>query len=344
MVRILSALVSSAIALARITSASSKLPVIFFHGVTTTWQFGHNFAANLTAEGREVVSLSFCDAQCSIESLLIQIPEAVKAVRNTVANNSVFDDGYMIIGHSQGGIIARATIEEMDDHKAKRFISLAGLQNGQFIGHNAVDIAIEKGAPSLTNVVPERVFNYTKYVPKDYYGKMQKDFTIFSIENPDTQYEYAQFNVQRWPQFGSWSTTNKFLPVYNNVNPCLPGNDQCISDQQRRRANFLKLEEAHFFASPVDDAIMPWESCVFGRYTEVDTLDEIETSFMNMTIVNITDTLEYREDTFGLRTLDERGGLHLHIAPNVTHSCWCVDEKYCKWAPVYDEYIYPALN
>ncbi|KAL4124023.1 hypothetical protein PRIC2_009865 [Phytophthora ramorum] len=89
---------------------------------------------------------------------------------------------------------------------------------------------------------------------------------------------------------------------------------------------------------------MPWESCVFGRYTEVDTLDEIETSFMNMTIVNITDTLEYREDTFGLRTLDERGGLHLHIAPNVTHSCWCVDEKYCKWAPVYDEYIYPALN
>ncbi|KAG6954036.1 hypothetical protein JG688_00012547 [Phytophthora aleatoria] len=344
MVRVLSVLVPSAIALIGAAEATSMLPVNFFHGVTTTWEFGHNFAANLTAEGREVVALSFCDAQCSIESLLIQVPEAVKAVRNTMTNNPAFEDGYIIIGHSQGGAIARATIEEMDDHKAKRFISLAGLQNGQFLGPNAIDIAIKKGAPSLNNIVPERVFNYSKYAPEDYYGKMQKDFTYFTIENPDTQYEYTQFNVQRWPQFGSWSTTNKFLPVYNNMNPCLPGNDQCISDQHRRKANFLKLEKAHFFASPVDDAIMPWESCIFGRYTEVDTLEEIETAFVNRTVVNMTDTLEYREDTFGLRTLDERGGLHLHVASNVTHSCWCVDEKYCKWAPVYDQYIYPVLN
>ncbi|EGZ10882.1 hypothetical protein PHYSODRAFT_337655 [Phytophthora sojae] len=296
MVRSLSLLLSSAVVLLGLAEPSSKLPVIFFHGVFTTWEFGHNFEANLTAEGREYVALSFCDGQCSIESLLTQVPAAVKAVREVVATNPAFDDGYIIIGHSLGGPIARATIEEMDDHKAKRFISLAGLQNGQFIGPHAIDIAIEKGAPSLTSIVPERVFNYSAYTPEDYYGKMQKDFTLFSIENPDTQYEYAQFNVQRWPQFGSWSTTNKFLPVYNNVNPCLPGNDQCISDQQRRRANFLKLEEAHFFASPVDDAIMPWESCIFGRYSEVDTIDEIETSFMNMTAVNMTETLEYQED------------------------------------------------
>ncbi|KAL3665803.1 hypothetical protein V7S43_009231 [Phytophthora oleae] len=344
MARILFVFLSSAMALVAVVNATSKLPVIFFHGVTTTWEFGYNFAANLTAEGREVVGLKFCDAQCSIESLLTQVPAAVKAVLETVATNSAFDDGYIVIGHSLGGAIARATIEEMDGHKVKRFISLAGLQNGQFLGPNAIDIAIKKGAPSLNNIVPERLFNYSKYAPEDYYGKMQKDFTLYTIENPDTQYEYAQFNVQRWPQFGSWSTTNKFLPVYNNVNPCLPGDDQCISDQHRRKANFLKLEEAHFFASPVDDAIMPWESCLFGRYTEVDTLDEIETAFMNRTVVNMTDTLEYREDTFGLRTLDERGGLHLHVAPNVTHSCWCVDEKYCEWAPMYDHYIYPVLN
>eukprot|EP00644_Phytophthora_capsici_P002462 jgi/Phyca11/6328/fgenesh1_pm.PHYCAscaffold_11_\ len=320
------------LSLVAVVNAASKLPVIFFHECKTTSEFGHNFAANLTAEGREVVGLTFCDAQCSIESLLTQVPAAVKAVRELVAKNSAFDDGYMVIAHSLGGVIARATIEEMDDHKVKRFISLAGLQNGQFLGPNAIDIAIEKGAPSLNNIVPERLFNHSKYAPEDYYGKMQKDFTLYTIENPDVQYEYAQFNVQRWPQFGSWSTTNMFLPVYNNVNPCLPGDDQCISDQHRRKANFLKLEEAHFFASPVDDAIMPWESCIFGRYTESGT------------VVNMTDTTEYREDTFGLRTLDERGGLYLHVAPNVTHSCWCVDEKYCKWAPVYDQYIFPVLN
>ncbi|ETL25154.1 hypothetical protein L916_20957 [Phytophthora nicotianae] len=345
MVRILSVLLlSSVVALVSVTEVTAKLPVIFFHGVLTNWEFGHNFAKNLTAEGREVVALSFCGRQCSIGSLITQTPQAVKAVRAAVTNNFAFDDGYIVFGHSLGGLLARGAIEEMNDHKAKRFISLAGLQNGQFLGPNAIEMAIEYGARPLTSIVPERVFNYSKYEPEDYYGKMQKDFTIFSIENPDTQLEYAQFNVQRWPQFGSWSTTNQFLPVYNNVNPCLPGNDQCIGDQHRRKTNFLKLEEAHFFASPVDDAIMPWESCIFGRYTEVDTLEEIETAFINRTVINMKDTLEYRDDTFGLRTLDERGGLHLHVAPNVTHSCWCVDEKYCKWAPVYDQYIYPILN
>ncbi|KAE9312988.1 hypothetical protein PF008_g19846, partial [Phytophthora fragariae] len=49
-----------------------------------------------------------------------------------------------------------------------------------------------------------------------------------------------------------------------------------------------------------------------GRYSEVDTIEEIETKYMNLTIVNMNDTLEYTSDTFGLKTLDERGGLFIH--------------------------------
>jgi palmitoyl-protein thioesterase len=339
----LSALLSSAIAMASAATDVSKLPVFFFHGVTANYTAGHNFVANLTAEGRTVVSLSFCDGSCSIESLLTQVPEAVKAVREHVANNSVFDDGYIFIGHSQGGPISRATIEEMDDHKVVRYISLAGLQNGQFIGKNKVNVSIADGATFLNKLVPPTVFNSSKYSGDDYYGTLQKDFTLFGIENPDMQYQYAQFNNQRWPQFGSWSITNKFLPVYNNVNPCLPGDDQCIYDQHRRKANFLKLEQAHFFASPADNVIMPWQSCHFGRYSEVDTLDEIVSQYMNLTIVDMPDTLEYTSDTFGLRSLDERGGLFMHTVENVSHSCWRGDEGDCKFWPIYDQYLYPTL-
>ncbi|GMF42612.1 unnamed protein product [Phytophthora lilii] len=128
----------------------------------------------------------------------------------------------------------------MDDHKVVRYISMAGLQNGQFIGHNKVNVSIADGATFLAKIVPENVFNYSTYNSEDYYGKLQKDFTLFSIQNSDTQYQYAQFNNQRWPQFGSWSTTNKFLPVYNNVNPCLPGDDECVWDQHRRKANWSR--------------------------------------------------------------------------------------------------------
>ncbi|KAK1941744.1 Lysosomal thioesterase PPT2-A [Phytophthora citrophthora] len=340
---ILLPLVSCAVALVNVASAASNLPVIFFHGVTRTYEDGENFVANLTAEGRTVASLSFCDGICSIQSLLTQVPNAVKAVREVVANNSAYDNGYIFIGHSLGGPISRAVMEEMDDHKVKRYISLGGLQNGQFIGPERVEKSIADGGAFFRAIIPETAFNYSVYGPEDYYGKMQKEFVLYTIENPDAQYTYAQFNVNRWPQFGSFSTGNFFLPVYNNVNRCLPGDDQCIFDQHRRKANFLRVEEAHFFASPADDIIMPWESSIFGRYSEVDTIEEIETQYKNLTVVDMKDTLEYTSDTFGLQTLDKRGGLFLHTVENVSHKCWVQDEGDCKFAPVYDQYLYPTL-
>ncbi|RLN62909.1 hypothetical protein BBP00_00004458 [Phytophthora kernoviae] len=294
------------------------LPVFYFHGADGFHENAENFVANLTAEGRTVVALSFCEKKCSLRSILLQIPEAIAAVREAVTNNSVFDDGYMFIGHSQGGPISRGVIEEMDDHKVKRYISLAGLQNGQFIGPDKVEVSIANDAPFLAKLVPDTMFNYSAYGPEDYYGKMQKDFIVYSIENPDSQYSYSQFNVNRCPQFGAFSTGNFFLPVYNNVNPCLPGNDQCIYDQHRR-------------------------NCIFGRYSEVDTLEEIESKYANFTVVNMEETLEYTADTFGLQTLDKRGGLFIHEIENVTHSCWATDEDGCLWQTVYDQHLYPVL-
>jgi palmitoyl-protein thioesterase len=173
---------------------------------------------------------------------------------------------------------------------------------------------------------------------------MQHDFAVFNIETPEAQYEYSQFSLARWPQFGSWSTANIFFPVLNNVNPCLPGADQCVYDQHRRKVNFLKVEQDNFFASPDDGVIMPWQSSLFGRYTEVDTLEAIETTFENLRIVNMTDTLEYTSDTFGLRTLDKRNGVHLHEVDGVPHVCWVRDSGSCSWQAVYNQYVYPLLQ
>ncbi|KAG6965991.1 hypothetical protein JG687_00005103, partial [Phytophthora cactorum] len=300
--RVLFTLLSTAFALTTAATDFSKLPVFYFHGVRGDHTNAQNFVANLTAEGRTVVALTFCEMPCSLQAIVLQVPKAIAQIREIVANSSEFDDGYIFIAHSQGGPISRAAIEEMDDHKVKRYISMAGLQNGQFIGPDKVEYSIANDGPFLKTLVPETMFNYSAYGPEDYYGKMQKDYVLYSIENPDAQYTYSQFNVNRWPQFGSFSTANFFLPVYNNVNRCLPGDNQCIYDQQRRKANFLKLEEAHFFASAADERIMPWQSSIFGRYSEVDTIEEIETKFMNLTIVNMNDTLEYTSDTFGLKT------------------------------------------
>ncbi|ETK96427.1 hypothetical protein L915_00838, partial [Phytophthora nicotianae] len=248
--RVLLTLLSTAFALTTAATDCSKLPVFYFHGVRGDHTNAQNFVANLTAEGRTVVALTFCEMPCSLQAIVLQVPKAITQIREIVANSSEFNDGYIFLAHSQGGTISRAVIEEMDDHKVKRYISMAGLQNGQFIGPDKVEYSIANDGPFLKTLVPETMFNYSAYGPEDFYGKMQKDYVLYSIENPDAQYTYSQFNVNRWPQFGSFSTANFFLPVYNNVNRCLPGDNQCIYDQKRRKANFLKLEEAHFFASP----------------------------------------------------------------------------------------------
>ncbi|KAH7479925.1 Protein PNS1 [Phytophthora ramorum] len=97
--------------------ADSKLPVFFFHGVTGNATNGRNIKANLTAEGRVFVGLTFCENECSVQSVTAQIPLAVDQIRSIVKNDSRFDNGYHFVGHSQGGGIARAVVENMDDHK-----------------------------------------------------------------------------------------------------------------------------------------------------------------------------------------------------------------------------------
>ncbi|KAG1706366.1 hypothetical protein DVH05_001513 [Phytophthora capsici] len=79
-------------------------------------------------------------------------------------------------------------------------------------------------------------------------------------------------------------------------------------------------------------------------------MKSIEEKFESMEVVDMRDTVEYKEDTFGLRTLDERGGLFRYSPANVHHVCWLTDfalpngEKMCKFHEVYDKYIYKALS
>jgi len=325
---------------------ASNLPVIFFHGLSDDYTAGDNFVANLTAEGRTVVSLGFCDGPCSYESLATQVPLAVKTVRELVANNSAFDDGYIFMAHSQGGAISRAVIEEMDDHQVKRYVSLAGVQNGIFVGPEDVEgVAAMGGTGSLQGLFPRPdIFNFSAYPNEALNGHVQHDVIQFALENHGLQYEYSYFNLQRSPQFDSWASSNVFFPVVNNVNSCLPGDDQCIYDQRRRKANFLKLEEAYFFVSPQDGAVTPWKSSHFGRYSEVKSVDAIEANFSSLAVLAMEETLEYTSDTFGLRTLDERGGLFLVTAENVPHVCWSRDSGDCSFKEVYNRYVYPVLH
>ncbi|KAF1789927.1 Lysosomal thioesterase PPT2 [Phytophthora cactorum] len=291
-------LVAVAAAAASVVTAGSvpesELPVFFFHGVTGNATNGRNIKANLTAEGRVFVGLTYCENECSVQSVTAQIPMAIEQIRSIVKNDSRFDNGYHFVGHSQGGGIARAVVENMDDHKVH---SLAEDVVPLYIMVNVL------GPQLLTT----DIFDFSKYTAADWRGKFQHDLAQLDA-NLTLQAKYSLMNMNREPADNYFIANNKYLPYLNNLNHCNDDDFQCRFNKIRRKTNLCHS--------------------LLQRYTPVDSIDEIETKFEEFTVVDMEDTVEYKNDTYGLRTLDERGDLHRTVVAN----------------PLWDKYIYPALQ
>ncbi|KAF1315016.1 Lysosomal thioesterase ppt2-a, partial [Globisporangium splendens] len=330
------------------------LPVFFFHGVGANETSGARFYKNLTAEGHVFTALNFCTEACSVGPLNTQVDLAIRQIREIIQKDpQVYAKGYIFVGHSQGGAIARAVIEEMDDHKVHSLISLAGAQNGIFYGPQATDkiptmAFIHRLGPQT---VPPTLFDFSKYTSEsDQSGKFQFGLNQAVLQQLELQANVSVINLARSPVEDSWIATNPFLPKVNNMNACESKDTACKSEKERRRANFLKLTEAHFFGSPGDDVIAPWQSSILGRYNNVDTAEQIRDDFDKFHVEAIECTHEYQDDTYGLRTLDDRGGLFLHTVPDIGHSCWVADSTPlgqttpCLFQPLYDAYIYPLFK
>lgn len=48
------------------------------------------------------------------------------------ANETLYRDGYHLIGHSQGGLLTRCLLEVWPRHRVRNYISLSGVQNGEY--------------------------------------------------------------------------------------------------------------------------------------------------------------------------------------------------------------------
>ncbi|RLN50213.1 hypothetical protein BBJ29_000503 [Phytophthora kernoviae] len=349
-------------AVAIVTSAATTeaaLPVFFFHGATGNVTNGAVIEANLTADGRVYTALDFCSNECSVKTAISeQVQLAITQIRGIVEKDAAkYADGYHFLAHSQGGSVARGVIEEMDDHNVNTFISMAGDGNGNFFGPQASDaVPLQVLLQALgPYAIDATVFDFSKYEADStsWKGKFQRDFIELVTTNAELQGKSSIANIMTPPldkaALDNWLTIDPFLPKVNNLQNC--GTDaKCTADQARRKANFVKLKAAHFFASPQDDVQAPWQSCVLGKYTTVASVDEIETKFADLTIVGMKDTVEYTDDLYGLKTLDTAGGLHIHEVADVPHNCWLFDYTSlatnvpCKHAPVYSAEIYPLLN
>lgn len=242
---------------------------------------------------------------------------AITQIRQVIAANPpVFANGYIFVGHSQGGALARAVVEDMDEHSVRLLVSLAGAQNGIFYGPQPSD-----ALPTLAfvkrlgpNAVPSALFNFSKYSLADFNGTLHFEFNEMVEEQQELQAKVSIMNLARSSASDLWEAANPFLPRINNISPCEGGEasgiKKCKAEQSRRRSNFLRLTSAHFFGSSGDDGMCS---------------TQIRDEFTQLQVIPMERTTDFKKDTYGLKTLHKCGGLGLHEVPNVLHSYWIHD-------------------
>ena len=101
---------------------------------------------------------------------------------------------------------------------------------------------------------------------------------------------------------------SSFLPYVNNEIP--------HPDAELFKQNLCTVKNMILVMSTKEEIVEPRISCHFGFYKK-GSKTEIE---------NLVDSVEYKNDVLGLRTLNESGRLHLRLA-DCTHSNFQEDEK-----------------
>ncbi|RVE68314.1 hypothetical protein OJAV_G00090770 [Oryzias javanicus] len=96
---------------------------------------------------------------------------------------------------------------------------------------------------------------------------------------------------------------------HNNYLPLLNG-EKLNSQTAEWRNNFLRIRKLVLIGGPDDEVIIPWQSSQFGFYNSQGA------------IIDMRSQRFYREDTFGLRTLDARGDIIMCSQSGVKHTEW----------------------
>jgi len=217
-------------------AAFAYKPIVAMHGLSGSYHDFDEMKQELNAyqPGHPFFALDVDNGNDSKKKMQTLVDHASAALDSVIAQNKeLFKDGFILVGHSQGGLVARAMFMQ-HRYNITKFISLASMQGGYYgkCGFWILD--------GLTCGMATTFF-YTKAV--------QNSFSVAGY--------------WRGPKRSKYLKKNLFLPVLNNEE----GVSTSAAYKQMQKDNFLAVGEYHFFGSPADESIAPWFSQLF------DTLD-----------------------------------------------------------------------
>jgi len=274
--------------------------------------------------GAEVFNLQVFEGIDSLNALSKQVSGLAKKIRALAQDRESFAHGYDLVCHSQGALLCRVLCEVMDDHQVHTLVSLAGPQMGVYggtwlehlepllIGKLPVPVPL----PSLPFVPPIPVLStsYRSFYKLAYTPVVQKSLAAGGLWNdPLHRRAYLQGNT--------------FLPEVNG--------ELGASHAERLKANFLRLRKAVFLTGRFPErqfdskeGLEPWQSGVFGYYAVGS----------DSKILPMERQQVFTEDTFGLRTLNLTGRLHVEAVDGVEHQAWVSSRS------VFEKHVLPHLQ
>jgi len=268
-----------------VVSASAYLPIIAMHGFSYTnnagtfhdWDDIKGWLADMHP-GQVVVALDINNGIDSMKPMWGQLADIQALIETTVADNATFAGGYHFLGHSQGGLILRCILQTWSGHQVENFVSMAGIQQGIYGAYAEID-------HFLPNATREAITDL-------FYTKLFQD----SFSAADWWHDPLADN--------KYLTENSFLPQIDNLDP-----SNVTADF---KTNFVKTKAMHFFGSPDDGTVVPWQSELWGFYG----------SSLADPIVPMGNQTVYTGDTFGLRTLADAGRVTLTAVDGIEHAQW----------------------
>ncbi len=193
--------------------------------------------------------------------------------------------GFHFIGMSQGGLLARGYVERCNKYPVINLITWVTPHAG--------------------------VFGL---------GNLEIDFKLIYTPLYQSSLSFASYWKDPF-RYGLYLNSSLYLSDLNNEH-------KHYNYLITQRENMLKLKNFVMIWSPEDDVIRPAESGKFGFY-KIQTKDMPIRSIMKLSvndydklllpIVELQDSIQYKEDWIGLRSLNESGRLHI-FETNCTHS------------------------
>ncbi|KAH0577065.1 Palmitoyl-protein thioesterase [Spironucleus salmonicida] len=214
----------------------AQYPIVLIHGFDSS--------AHYLEYMKEVIQEQIPDAtviNCEIgngrwDSIFMEISQQIKLLAECISENSATQGGYIGVGHSQGGYLMRALLEEYNHKMAPmvRFISLSSPQSGFFCGVKSLC----KG-----NYLPT-------FVQKLLFYLQYKDFAQSRLS--PAQYWRNPYKLK------AYAKKARSLPVMDNIR------DYNI----QRKINFMSVDRVILFGGPLDEVISPWQSAFFGVWKD----------------------------------------------------------------------------